>query len=149
MNSAVLLSVRGLRVVHRSTGLLARTEQTAVDGVGFDIARGETLALVGESGCGKTTTARAILRLIDADAGTVRYDGKDLLALRGEALRRHRRQMQIVFQDPFTSLNPRHSVGAIVAEGLIVHDIARGGGPCGSPARGSRPLGGGRVALPA
>jgi len=121
-----LVSVRDLRVVHRSAGLFARTTATAVDGVGFDIARGATLALVGESGCGKTTTARAVLRLIEADSGTIEYDGIDLRALKGERLRRHRRRMQIVFQDPFTSLNPRHTVGTIVAEGLIVHDLARG-----------------------
>jgi oligopeptide/dipeptide ABC transporter ATP-binding protein len=126
MSDRPLVSVRGLRVVHRRAGLFARTETTAVDDIGFDIARGDTLALVGESGCGKTTAARAILRLIDTDAGTVAYDGTDLLALRGEALRRHRRHMQIVFQDPFTSLNPRHTVGAIIAEGLIVHGLARG-----------------------
>ncbi|HVZ50317.1 MAG TPA: oligopeptide/dipeptide ABC transporter ATP-binding protein [Gemmatimonadaceae bacterium] len=120
-----LVSVRGLRVAHRAAGFGGRPV-TAVEDVSFDIGRGETFALVGESGCGKTTTARALLRLIDASAGTLRYDGRDLAALRGEALRRQRRRMQIVFQDPYTSLNPWHTVGDIVGEGLIVHGLARG-----------------------
>jgi oligopeptide/dipeptide ABC transporter ATP-binding protein len=122
-----LLTVRGLRVRHRGAGLGAPRWVTAVHDVSFSIARGATLALVGESGCGKTSTARAVLRLIDAAAGDIIYDGGDLLALRGEPLRRHRRRMQIVFQDPYTSLNPRHTVEAIVGEGLIVHGLARGG----------------------
>ena len=127
MTDRPLVAVHGLVVRHQSSGFFSRrAAKTAVDGVSFDIARGETLALVGESGCGKTTTARALLRLIDSDEGTITYDGTDLRALRGETLRRQRKHMQIVFQDPFTSLNPRHSVGTIVAEGLIVHDIARG-----------------------
>lgn len=126
MTAVPLLSVRDLRVRHRSSGFGAAKTTVAVDGVSFDIGRGDTFALVGESGCGKTTTARAVLRLIDAAGGTVRFDGDDLLAMRGETLRRHRKRMQIVFQDPFTSLNPRHTVGAIVGEGLIVHELARG-----------------------
>lgn len=122
-----LVSVRDLRVRHRTTGLFGPARvTTAVDGVSFDVMRGETLALVGESGCGKTTTARAILRLVNAESGRITYGTTDLLSLRGEALRRHRKHMQIVFQDPYTSLNPRHTVGAIVGEGLVVHDIARG-----------------------
>ena len=124
--SGALVSVRDLRVTHRVANVFGHQTTIAVHGVSFDVARGETLALVGESGCGKTTTARALLRLIDADAGTIQYDGIDLRAMRGEPLRRHRKRMQIVFQDPFTSLNPRHTVGAIVGEGLLVHDIARG-----------------------
>ncbi|MEA3247896.1 MAG: oligopeptide/dipeptide ABC transporter ATP-binding protein, partial [Gemmatimonadota bacterium] len=126
MTGPALLDVRGLTVTHRATGFGRDRRVTAVDGVSLSVARGETLALVGESGSGKTTAARAILRLVDADAGTITYDGADLLALRGEALRRHRRRMQVVFQDPYTSLNPRHTVGAIVGEGLVVHDLARG-----------------------
>ncbi len=121
-----LLSVRDLTVVHRTAGIGRARTTTAVDGISFDIARRETLAIVGESGCGKTSTARAVLRLIDAAGGTISYDGTDLRALTGEALRRHRRRMQIVFQDPFTSLNPRHRVETIVGEGLVVHDIERG-----------------------
>ncbi len=98
----------------------------AVNDVSFTVRAGETLALVGESGCGKTTTGRAILRLVEPTSGSVHFDGTDLLSLRGEALRRMRRHMQIVFQDPFGSLNPRMSVGAAIAEGMLVHQIARG-----------------------
>ena len=110
------------------SGLLQRVTGAvkAVDGVSFDIAPGETLALVGESGCGKTTTGRAILRLIEPTSGGITFDGTDVLALRGESLRRMRRHMQIVFQDPYGSLNPRMTIGAAIREGLIVHQLAEG-----------------------
>ena len=98
----------------------------AVDDVSFTLHAGETLALVGESGSGKTTTGRAILRLIEPTRGRVLFDGLDVLALDPEALRRLRRRMQIIFQDPFGSLNPRLTVGQAIREGLLVHDLARG-----------------------
>jgi oligopeptide/dipeptide ABC transporter ATP-binding protein len=124
-----LLSVREL-VKHFpiTRGVLGRTVGAvrAVDGISFDVKRGETLGLVGESGCGKTTTGRVILRLIEPTAGSVTFDGVDVLSLNATQLRALRRQMQIVFQDPFSSLNPRMTVGAIVREGLIIHKIAEG-----------------------
>ncbi|MEZ4422093.1 MAG: ATP-binding cassette domain-containing protein [Gemmatimonadota bacterium] len=95
----------------------------AVDGVSFELAAGETLGLVGESGSGKSTTGRALLRLLEPTAGTVRFDGIDLGTLAAEALRRLRRDMQIVFQDPMASLNPRRTVGATVREPLDVHGL--------------------------
>jgi ABC-type oligopeptide transport system ATPase subunit len=95
---------------------------TAVDGVSFSVAAGETFAIVGESGCGKTTLARMLLRLIEPDSGELHFEGADLLKLSGEPLRLKRRQMQMIFQDPFASLNPRMRVGAIVEEPLEIHE---------------------------
>ena len=109
-------------------GVFSRTvgHVKAVDGVSFDIQPGKTLGLVGESGCGKTTVGRTILRLIPATAGSVRYKGEDFFAFSGRRLRELRRQMQIVFQDPVSSLNPRMTVGNIIGEPIEVHGIAKG-----------------------
>jgi oligopeptide transport system ATP-binding protein len=95
----------------------------AVDGVTFDIYRGETLGLVGESGCGKSTVGRCLLRLFEPTRGAVEFDGRDVLATSGEELRRLRREMQIIFQDPYASLNPRMRVRDIVSEPLVIHGI--------------------------
>jgi oligopeptide/dipeptide ABC transporter ATP-binding protein len=94
----------------------------AVDGVSFSIARGETLGIVGESGCGKTTVGRCILRLVEPTAGEVHFDGLNLLQLKKGELRHLRRRMQVVFQDPYSSLNPRMTVGSIVGEPFIIHE---------------------------
>jgi oligopeptide/dipeptide ABC transporter ATP-binding protein len=106
-------------------GVLQRTvaQVQAVDGVNFDIFRGETLGLVGESGCGKTTVGRLLLRLIDPTAGTIRFDGNDITTLKGSALKPYRRRMQIIFQDPYASLDPRTPIGDSIGEGLRIHGI--------------------------
>jgi peptide/nickel transport system ATP-binding protein len=125
-SGAPLLEVRDLRVHFPiRKGILQRVagQVKAVDGVSFDVPAGRTLALVGESGCGKTTVGKAILQLIRPTAGTVRFAGKELTQLRGEALRRQRRQLQIVFQDPASSMNPRMRVADIVAEGLVAQGL--------------------------
>jgi len=130
--SAPLLEVRDLRVhfaVRR--GFLGSGKAgvvRAVDGVSFELRRGETLGLVGESGCGKTTTGRALLRLVEPTSGEVRFDGKDVRGLNSSGLRAFRRRAQIVFQDPFSSLNPRMTVGSALQEVLAVHRLAEGEG---------------------
>lgn len=98
----------------------------AVNDVSFAIQRGETLGVVGESGCGKTTMGRSVLRLIEPTSGSVVFDGIDVATLRGSALRKMRRRMQVVFQDPFSSLNPRMTVGVAVREGIVIHHLAEG-----------------------
>jgi peptide/nickel transport system ATP-binding protein len=114
-----LLSVDDLVVEY----LVGNKTVHAVSGVSFDIARGETLGLVGESGCGKSTLGRAVLQLRRAVSGRVSFDGEDLTAMQGEALRRIRRRVQLIFQDPIASLNPRRRIGDIIAEPLIIAGV--------------------------
>jgi oligopeptide transport system ATP-binding protein len=125
-----LLEVSGL-VKHFpvTQGILFRHQigtVKAVDGISFSVDRGETLALVGESGCGKSTTARAVLRLVEPTAGSVRFDGEELTTVSTERLRELRREMQIVFQDPYASLNPRQTVRTILGEPFVIHRMDPG-----------------------
>jgi oligopeptide transport system ATP-binding protein len=123
-----------LRVVHLKKhfpitgGLFGRRVGAvrAVDGISFDIKRGETLGLVGESGCGKSTTGRAILQLQKPTSGNVFFENVDLTKISAEELRKLRPKMQMIFQDPYTSLNPRHSVGKIISEPLVIHGVMGG-----------------------
>jgi peptide/nickel transport system ATP-binding protein/oligopeptide transport system ATP-binding protein len=98
-------------------------EVRAVDGLNLEVRRGETLGIVGETGCGKSTTARLIARLLDATAGEVRFEGRDITHLKGSGLKEVRREMQMIFQDPFSSLNPRRTVGSIVGEPFVIHGL--------------------------
>jgi peptide/nickel transport system ATP-binding protein len=122
----ILAAKRLTKKYGRGGGVFTReTEKeqfTAVDDVSFEVTRGETFAIVGESGCGKTTLARMLLRLVEADGGEIEFEGRNLRALGGEELRAQRRQMQMIFQDPFASLNPRMRVGEIVGEPLAIHE---------------------------
>jgi peptide/nickel transport system ATP-binding protein len=125
-----LLEVEGLEVHFPITSGLVLERRVgavrAVDGVSLSIERGETLGLVGESGCGKSTLGKAVLRLVEPTAGTVRFDGEDVTAAGPKALRRLRRRMQMVFQDPYSSLDPRQSVESILTEPLRTHGLAKG-----------------------
>ncbi|MEO8727089.1 MAG: ATP-binding cassette domain-containing protein [Acidobacteriaceae bacterium] len=119
----MLLSVRNLSKTYTPTGLFSGgTQVHAVRGISFDIAEGETLGLIGESGCGKSTTGRMILRLIPPTSGSIHFDGRDVLAASPGEMRALRRQMQVVFQDPFASLDPRMTVAQIVTEPQVIHE---------------------------
>ena len=122
----VLLEVRDLKKYFPiKSGILGRTANVlrAVDGVSFTIRKGETLGLVGESGCGKTTLGRTLLRLIEPTEGSIHFEGTEITRLPREQMRRLRRQMQMIFQDPYSSLNPRMTAGAMIEEGLIIHRL--------------------------
>jgi oligopeptide transport system ATP-binding protein len=129
--SDILLNVQDLKMYFPVTaGLIFQrkiADVKAVDGVTFDVRKGETLGLVGESGCGKSTTGRAILQLYKPTAGSVRFGPQELTELGGNNLRRMRRKMQMIFQDPYASLNPRMSIGSIIGEPLAIHGLAKGG----------------------
>ena len=126
--SEPLLAVKNLTKAFPIRGGLLRRQSgavQAVDGVDFHVERSETLGLVGESGCGKSTTGRCVLRLIEPTSGEIRFEGINVLKLDGDELRALRRDIQIIFQDPYASLNPRMSVGAIIGEALTIHRLAK------------------------
>ena len=128
LENNILLKVRDLKKYFPvRSGLFSKIigYVKVVDGISFDIKEGETLGLVGESGCGKTTAGRTILRLLEPTSGKVEISGKDIYRLKKEEIRRARREIQIIFQDPFGSLNPRMTVGDIVGESLFIHNIAK------------------------
>lgn len=128
MNEA-LIEVKGLKkyyLLQRSLFSRRMTSVKAVDGVDLTVQKGGTLGLVGESGCGKSTLGRLIIRLEDPDEGKIQFEGRDILHLEGENLRKLRREIQIIFQDPYSSLNPRRKIDAIIGEPLLIHGVVKG-----------------------
>jgi oligopeptide/dipeptide ABC transporter ATP-binding protein len=124
-----LLEIKNLYKTFPTKGRFLAKERgvvRAVNGVSLSIAKGEVLGLVGESGCGKSTLGRCILRLIEPDSGEVLFEGTDIMRLKGKEMKARRREMQVIFQDPYASLNPRMTVGDAIGEGLTVHGIAKG-----------------------
>ena len=122
-----MLEIRNLKKYFPvRSGLLGRAREhvKAIDGVSLDVEEGETVGLVGESGCGKTTLGRCLVRLIEPSGGTITFEGRELSSLSGPAMREMRRKMQIIFQDPYASLNPRMRIGDIIGEGLRIHRLA-------------------------
>jgi peptide/nickel transport system ATP-binding protein/oligopeptide transport system ATP-binding protein len=113
--------IKGSYLVRRQLGAVH-----AVDGVSFDVRRGETFGIVGESGCGKSTTARLLMRLLQPTSGSVRFDGREIAGLKASEIKPLRREMQMIFQDPYSSLNPRRTVGSIISEPFVIHDIHEG-----------------------
>ena len=138
----ILLEVKGLKKYFPiKTGLFSKVigYVKAVDDVTFSIKRGETLGLVGESGCGKTTVGRALLRLIEPTAGEIIFDGKNITNISQKDLKDYRKEMQIIFQDPYSSLNPRITVGGMLTEIFKFHEIAEGEAAEGLPGLHPRP----------
>src|SRR4051812_6697993 len=113
-------------VVEFKTGRKATVK--AVSGISFDVKRGETLGIVGESGCGKSTTARLLLRLMDPTEGSIKFEGREIANAKGAELKALRREMQMIFQDPYSSLNPRKTVGSIIADPFVIHGMHKNGG---------------------